>query len=99
VVVAKRSLRMVFVRCPIIFRFYRLGMTGQFRHLEFFTLIEMLDIFTGDYFRMKTQGGSQEKLNKYRQQIDELQLEINFRKTERYTSLGTLPINFTLNKA
>jgi len=90
---------MVFVRCPVIFRFYRLGMTGQFRHLEFFTLIEMLDIFTGDYYRMKTQGEPHEELNKYRERINELQLEINFRKTERYTSLGTLPINLILNKA
>jgi hypothetical protein len=71
-------------------------MNQQFQNLELSTLIDILAAYTTDYYKMETEGEAREKLKKYRDLIDELQLEIESRtKTQSNTIRIGPAINFT----
>ena len=73
-------------------------MNQQFQNLELSSLIDILDVYTTDYYKMETEGEAREKLKKYRDLIDELQLEIESRtKTQSNTIRSAPAINFTMD--
>jgi len=66
-------------------------MAQQFHNLEFSTLIELLAVYTTDYYKMESEELEPDKLKKYRDIIDELQLEIESRKKVQENTTVTDP--------
>jgi len=66
-------------------------MAQQFHNLEFSTLIELLAVYTTDYYKMESEEPEPDKLKKYRDIIDELQLEIESRKKGQENTTVTDP--------